>query len=204
MPYELLTKTINSVITIHDPYGIYFDFFEIKTKTDINIKHIEKMYKKLALIYHPDKNSQDIKNAEINFKRLTYCKDILIDFVNKQEHIPSRSRREAHNSSTIYENKFAYAVFVTKLDFSSVLNKTTKNKINEIISMYNGSNYFHVIPRRYLFDILQRLYTIDTKGTIHSLSKQCEMGAIISSYNSSNYFHVGPRRDIFNGIKMYF
>lgn len=79
----------------------------------------------------------------------------------------------------------------------------TKAKIKSTITTYNSSNYFHVGPRRELFDFLKRCYEMDTLGKIQSLSQQNKLKETMKIYYPSNYFHVGPRREIFAAIQLY-
>lgn len=71
-------------------------------------------------------------------------------------------------------------------------------EINEIISNYNSSNYFHVGPRREIFDTLKKCFAEDSDNIVTSAEQKREILQVDEAYNLSTYFHVGPRRKMFD------
>lgn len=110
--------------------------------------------------------------------------------------------------SDVEKQKFGASKQYTKpvlpfTNWSKPCEGVTRRKTNEIILNYNSSNYFHVGPRREIFDILKKCFAEDTDNVVTSAEQKREILRVVESYNSSTYFHVGPRRQIFNVVKMY-
>jgi hypothetical protein len=87
---------------------------------------------------------------------------------------------------------------------SQPLSKFTKMQMESIITQYDNSSYFHVGPRRQLFDVLSKLFMSDINYKITSREDVIISKNIMSKYYKSNYFHVGQRRYIFERIEAYF
>ena len=81
-----------------------------------------------------------------------------------------------------------------RLDFSFVLRNI--DTINDIISKYHSE-------RKFIFDILTKLYEIDYNGIMQSLTEQVKVNHIMDCYNNSDTLHVEKRKFMFNSIKLY-
>ena len=57
---------------------------------NINIKEVKRAYKKLAMVYHPDKNRYD-KNTESKFKEISSAYDTLLTI--EKQNISNKNKK---------------------------------------------------------------------------------------------------------------
>ncbi|WP_018249132.1 DnaJ domain-containing protein [Orenia marismortui] len=95
------------------------DYYKILgVNQDADSSKIKKAYRKLALKYHPDRNSGD-KNAEKRFKKISKAYEVLSDKQSRKEYdtklnaeFKQSTRRKAkQRSKTRRENKFSQGEF---------------------------------------------------------------------------------------------
>ena len=109
---------------------------ENATKEDI-----KKAYKKLALKYHPDKNSHDEKNAQNEFIKVTQAYQILYNDI---------SRKQYDQNGDIHYNKHLSCEDLFNTIFKDAdpkLSKfiyTTYEKINEAVDASNSGNILEI------------------------------------------------------------
>lgn len=84
--------------------------------------------------------------------------------------------------------------------FESILTDETCDKIESICKTHSKSETsFNVKDRRWLFDILMRLYEIDTSNVVHTENTILNMKKIIKS-NSTGYVKIEIRKKIFESV----
>lgn len=78
------------------------DFYEILgLKSDATDKDIGAAYKRLALKYHPDKNPNGSKQAELMFKRITQAYDTLRDSAKRKSYDHIHGHASSRHSNLI-------------------------------------------------------------------------------------------------------
>jgi hypothetical protein len=115
---------------------------------------------------------------------------------NDQIQLHGKIISNAISDSNKYENGISNI-------FSTILTQDVTDKINETIKKYTGSSSsFHVGPRRDLFEILLKLYELDTDCTVHSEAQKIIMRELIKTHNTGNV-RVGVRKQLFDSVNSY-
>lgn len=87
--------------------------------------------------------------------------------------------------------------------FSTILTQDITDNVNETIKKYTGSRLsFHVGPRRELFEILLKLYELDTDCTVHTEAQKIIMRELIKTHNTGN-LKVGVKKQLFDSVSSY-
>tara|TARA_Y100001970_G_C14195903_1_gene838070 strand:+ start:1215 stop:2078 length:864 start_codon:yes stop_codon:yes gene_type:complete len=115
-------------------------------------KEIKKAYRKLALKYHPDKNSSP--NAEDTFKKISEAYDILSDDKKKQMYdtygTTNINERESHfNAFHIFNNFFGRE---QTFDFGT-----------HFMNRFMDNNHFTITIKKNVYCTLEELYNGTTK-----------------------------------------
>ncbi|MBN2664493.1 MAG: DnaJ domain-containing protein [Bacteroidales bacterium] len=106
---------------------IFKDYYKILgVASDASTDAIKKAYRKLALLYHPDKNPND-KQAEEKFKEIAEAYDVLSD-AEKRRDFDNLRTFSSNKSRNFYSNS-SYSDFSND-DFESSYNKS-KNKYGD-------------------------------------------------------------------------
>ncbi len=102
----------------------YYKTLELSPNADD--KDIKKAFRKLALLYHPDKNPQNIQEAGEKFKKINEAYEILGDKQNRQQ----------------YDNQ---ASLINYSYNKIIVTETDKNKTAPVTVVV--SNFFHRLFR---------------------------------------------------------
>ena len=96
----------------------YYEVLGVSENADVS--EIKKKYRKLAIKYHPDRNSGD-ENATKKFREITEAYEILGDEKKREEYDCRRkniqSQRKNKNKKGNVKNKFPQNDFIFGMDF---------------------------------------------------------------------------------------
>ena len=90
---------------------IFKDYYKIlKVKKNATHEEIKKSYRKLAMLYHPDRNPDDVETAEEKFKEIAEAYDVIGDEKKKMEYdnMFGKRQRQSSNANSYAHNKNYY------------------------------------------------------------------------------------------------
>jgi hypothetical protein len=77
-----------------------------------------------------------------------------------------------------------------------------RERLLSIINEYYSCKYFHVDPKRYLFDFLSEMMETDiVKAQLSSDKIKSLNRTMTSYYGSTPHFHVRPRRELLDTVE---
>lgn len=149
----------------------YYQILEINKNSDKNT--IKNAYKKLALKYHPDKNSNNKKEAEEKFKEISEAYEILGDD-EKKKHYDNGQNIVIQNSNPfdIFENIFKNHNMSFNIDINNINNMSNMSNINTHTNFTSTNTSTQIIGNKKITRIEKTIKT--QNGTQTTVEEKIE------------------------------
>ncbi|XP_067629236.1 dnaJ homolog subfamily B member 6 isoform X1 [Eurosta solidaginis] len=166
---------------------------------------VKKAYKKLALKWHPDKNPDNLDEANIRFRKLSEAYEVLSD-ARRRKIYDARATLRKESSNSNYSKSRGYTSnngyrYRTRADpnrdYAFNYNDDDYNKIGNRYQSFTFRNLFEVTPFHKLFEKKRRIYDqYGKEGLVGDLGQH--------RYQRHHHTHDFDEFDIMGGFPFVF
>jgi curved DNA-binding protein len=168
---------------------IFKDYYKIlNIKNTASFEEIKKAYRKLALIYHPDKNPNN-KNAEEKFKEINEAYKVLSDPIARQKFDSLRNNKKQNSFYNKNYNTYSEPSYKQKYT-----HEDPEKLWQEFIKDYNLKNFKFSEFFKHFFSSKQKYKAKDKSAKLTISFDEAYFGStrIITIDNKKYRLHIKP------------